>query len=241
MTVKSGAKRNLRVLQGEASLAIVRGDGAAPSPLAEKLTPGRAVIKRLLDVSGAVVLLALALPLFLLVAIAIRLESRGPVFFAHRRLGRGGRHFDCLKFRSMREDAEQVLFGDRRLRHEYVSGHFKVPVHADPRITRVGRWLRRSSVDELPQLLNVLRGEMSLVGPRPIVALEATHYGDALGELLSVRPGLTGAWAVGGRNALGYPDRAAVELGYVRSWSLARDLRILARTPWTVVSRRGAS
>lgn len=200
-----------------------------------------ATLKRVGEVAAALLLLVALAPLFAIVALAIRLDSRGPVLFAHRRLGRGGRHFDCLKFRSMERDAEQRLFGDARLRHEYVSKHFKVPVHADPRVTRVGRVLRRTSLDELPQLLNVVRGDMSLVGPRPIVALEATHYGDDLPELLSVRPGMTGAWAVGGRNALGYPERAQVELRYVREWSLGGDLAILAKTPWTVLTQRGTA
>lgn len=192
-----------------------------------------------MDLVGALLLLVATLPLFLVAAIAIRLESRGPVLFAHRRLGKGGRHFDCLKFRSMTVEAEQQLFGDHELRHRYVSHHFKIPVQADPRITRVGKVLRKTSLDELPQLINVLRGEMSLVGPRPIVALEATHYGDDIADLLAVRPGITGAWAVGGRNAVGYPERARMELAYVRHWSIRRDLAVLVRTPWTVLSQRG--
>ena len=241
MTPNTGARRHLRVLQEEALLTAAPGgrDARHETPVAEKLTRWRTGIKRGMDLVGATLLVVLLLPVFVLVAIAIWVESRGPVFFAHRRLGRGGRHFDCLKFRSMRNEAEQLLFEDHALRHQYVSHHFKIPVHADPRITAVGKFLRKTSLDELPQLWNVLRGEMSLVGPRPIVALEATHYGDSLGELLSVRPGMTGAWAVGGRNVIGYPQRARVELGYVRDWSLRGDLRILARTPWTVISQRG--
>jgi lipopolysaccharide/colanic/teichoic acid biosynthesis glycosyltransferase len=241
VTPTTGTRRNLRVLNGEVSLTVESGGRATATaaPVADKLTRWRGGIKRGMDVVGALVLLAVALPLFVVVAVAIRLESRGPVFFAHRRLGRDGRHFDCLKFRSMRDRAEQVLFDDHALRHQYVTHHFKVPAHADPRITRVGRVLRMTSLDELPQLLNVLRGEMSLIGPRPIVALEATHYGDHIDELLSVRPGITGAWAVGGRNAVGYPERAQVELQYVRDPSLRRDLAILARTPWAVLSQRG--
>jgi exopolysaccharide production protein ExoY len=197
------------------------------------------VVKRVLDLLGATVGLILSLPVFIVVAIAIKIDSKGPIFFAHRRLGRDGRHFDCLKFRTMQVDAERRVFENEELRHQYVSNHFKIPSHLDPRITGLGRFLRKSSLDELPQLWNVLMGEMSLVGPRPIVALEATHYGDHIAELLSVRPGLTGQWAVDGRSQLGYPERAEVELAYVRSRTLTTDLSILARTPWTVISQRG--
>jgi lipopolysaccharide/colanic/teichoic acid biosynthesis glycosyltransferase len=140
----------------------------------------------------------------------------------------------------MHADAERRLRADAALRRQYVSNHFKIPRHLDPRITRLGHFLRRSSLDELPQLFNVLCGEMSIVGPRPIVPLESTNYGDELSLLLSVRPGLTGAWAVRGRSSVGYPHRAAIELDYVRTWSFATDLNILIRTPSAVFSQRGA-
>lgn len=197
------------------------------------------VCKRALDFFGALFGLIITLPVLVAVAIAIKIDSRGPVLFAHRRLGRDGKHFDCLKFRTMHVDAERRVFENEELLHQYVSNHFKIPGHLDPRITGLGRFLRKSSLDELPQLWNVLMGEMSLVGPRPIVALEATHYGDHIAELLSVRPGLTGQWAVEGRSQLGYPKRAEIELEYVRKRNLATDLSILARTPWTVISQRG--
>ncbi len=196
-------------------------------------------VKRGVDVIGALVGLTLALPAIVLVAIAIKLESRGAVFFAHARLGRGGRLFSCWKFRSMHEDAESRLHADEVLRHHYVSNHFKIPHHLDPRITRLGSFLRKSSLDELPQLWNVLCGDMSLVGPRPIVPLESSHYGDEAAILLSMRPGLTGAWAVGGRNRVGYPMRATVELDYVKQWTLASDVSILLRTPHAVFTQRG--
>ena len=198
------------------------------------------IAKRAADIVGAMVLLVLTAPVLILIAIAIRVDSRGPALFAHRRLGRGGRHFDCLKFRTMQLDAEHRVFEDDQLRHHYVSNHFKIPAHLDPRITRLGRILRRSSLDELPQLWNVLKGDMALVGPRPIVALEATHYGDKHNDLLSVRPGLTGQWAVNGRSQVGYPERVDLELDYIRNRSLLKDAVILAKTPWTVLTRRGA-
>jgi lipopolysaccharide/colanic/teichoic acid biosynthesis glycosyltransferase len=182
----------------------------------------------------------LCAPLLLVLAILIKLDSPGAPLFAHRRLGRYGRHFDCLKFRSMCVEAERLLQADEQMRHDYVSNHFKIPTDCDPRITGLGRFLRKSSLDELPQLWNILRGDMSLVGPRPIVPLEATHYGERLSDLLSVRPGLTGPWAVQGRSRVGYPERADIELRYASSWTFANDLRILARTPWAVVTQRGA-
>src|SRR5687768_9465936 len=131
-------------------------------------------VKRVMDLLGAIALLIVLAPILLVIAIAIKVDSRGPIVFAHRRLGREGRHFDCLKFRTMQMDAEHRVFEDEALRHHYVSNHFKIPVQLDPRITRLGKFLRRSSLDELPQLWNVLTGDMSLVGPRPIVSLEAT-------------------------------------------------------------------
>jgi exopolysaccharide production protein ExoY len=196
--------------------------------------------KRVIDFVCALLLIVLLSPLLILVAIAIKVDSSGPAVFAHRRLGRGGRHFDCLKFRTMETDAEHRVFADEALRHHYVKNHFKIPSHLDPRITRLGGFLRRSSLDELPQLWNVVKGEMALVGPRPIVALEATHYGDQLNALLSVRPGLTGHWAVTGRSQVGYPARVDLELEYIRNRTLLTDLVIVAKTPWVVLTQRGA-
>jgi Sugar transferases involved in lipopolysaccharide synthesis len=231
------------------SIALVRDEEyivssaiAATGPHLEiAATPQPAFgLKRAFDIAAALIALTLVSPLIALIAIAIKLESRGPIFFAHRRLGKSGRIFRCWKFRSMHADAESRLRADASLRRQYVSNHFKIPQHLDPRITRLGHFLRRSSLDELPQLWNVLWGEMSLVGPRPIVPLESTHYGDELPLLLSVRPGITGAWAVHGRSSVGYPHRAKIELEYVRSWSFTADLSILARTPSAVFTQRGA-
>jgi exopolysaccharide production protein ExoY len=196
--------------------------------------------KRSLDLVGALVLLVALSPILIVLAIAIKLDSKGPALFGHRRLGLGGEHFDCLKFRTMEVDAELRVFQDEALRHHYVSNHFKIPLLLDPRVTRFGKVLRRTSLDELPQLWNVLMGDMSLVGPRPIVALEAKHYGDKLDDLLSVRPGMTGHWAVSGRNEVGYPERVDLELEYVRKRSTAYDLAIIAKTPWAVLTQRGA-
>jgi lipopolysaccharide/colanic/teichoic acid biosynthesis glycosyltransferase len=196
-------------------------------------------VKRLMDLVGALLALALLSPLLVGIAVAIRLDSPGPILFSQMRLGAHGRRFRCYKFRSMRRDAEALL-RDPALYDEYVRNHFKMPEDRDPRITRVGRWLRRTSLDELPQLVNVLWGDMSLVGPRPIVPAEIRHFGAGASLLLSLKPGMTGAWAVSGRSQVGYPDRALLELAYIRTWSIVRDVGILLRTVPTVLRRRGA-
>jgi lipopolysaccharide/colanic/teichoic acid biosynthesis glycosyltransferase len=202
----------------------------------------RAAVKRIVDVIGAIVGIALAAPVILLLAPFILLGSPGPVVFAHTRLGRDGRPFRCFKLRTMCEDAESRLATDPALRAAYRANGYKLPSHADQRVTGLGRFLRLSSLDELPQFWNVLRGDMALVGPRPIVDEELEHYTARERRLLlSVRPGITGAWAVGGRSRIGYPDRAHIELDYVRAWSFRRDVGILLRTAGAVLARRGAS
>ena len=197
-------------------------------------------LKRLLDVIGASVLLALLAPVLAAIAIAVRLDSSGPAVFGQRRLGRHGRVFRCFKFRSMHADAEQRLRDDPALHAEYLRNDFKLPEDRDPRITPVGRILRKTSLDELPQLWNVLRGDMSLVGPRPIVPDELRHYGGEEPLFLSLRPGITGAWQVAGRSNLPYPGRATIELDYVQGWTLWSDLRILLLTVPAVLLQRGA-
>ena len=187
-------------------------------------------MKRCMDVVGAAVGLMVALPVIAVLAALVRIESTGSPIFGHERIGRGGRRFRCWKLRTMYADAERRLHDDPALYEAYRANDFKLPDHADPRITRIGHFLRKSSLDELPQLWNVLVGEMSLVGPRPIVAEELPHYRGEVLTLLSVRPGLTGAWAVNGRHHLAYPRRAEVELGYVRSRSIGTDCRILLQT-----------
>jgi exopolysaccharide production protein ExoY len=199
----------------------------------------RDAVKRTIDVVGSLLALALLAPIIAVVSVLIILDSKGPILFEHQRLGRGGCRFNCLKFRSMRVDAERELLEDETLRQRYIANSYKIPTDNDPRVTRIGRFLRKTSLDEVPQLWNVLMGDMSLVGPRPIIDEEAKHYTATLEELLSVRPGLSGAWAVRGRSRVGYPHRAAIELEYVRRWTLVGDLEILLRTPWAVVSGRG--
>jgi lipopolysaccharide/colanic/teichoic acid biosynthesis glycosyltransferase len=198
------------------------------------------ILKRALDIVGAALFLVVLAPLLGIIALMIVLDTPGPVLFAQRRLGQCGRSIRCLKFRSMYADAEAQLLADPALFRRYVEHDYKLPASIDMRITRVGRLLRRTSLDELPQLWNVLKGEMSLVGPRPIVPDEIHHYNGEGPMLLSIKPGITGAWQVSGRSAVSYPQRAAVELEYVEGWSLRRDLAILLRTVPAVLARRGA-
>ena len=211
--------------------------GAAP------VAPARAArsrTKRALDLVLVLAVLPLVLPLGVLIALAVFASSRGRVLFGQERVGLGGRTFKMYKFRTMHREAEQLLQQDPRLWDEYVSNGFKLPRELDRRVTRVGRFLRRSSLDELPQILNVLAGTMSLVGPRPVVPAEVDNYGDRRNAYLSVRPGITGAWQVNGRSDIDYPERVEIDAEYVERWSLGLDVRILARTPLAVVSARGA-
>ncbi len=186
-------------------------------------------MKRIFDIAGASLLFLLSLPLLILAAAGVKLSSRGPVFFAHHRVGMGGRTFRCMKLRTMVVGAEEWLDRDPDLRAKHKGNGYKLPRAHDPRVTPLGHFLRFTHLDELPQLLNVLKGEMSLVGPRPIVEEELEWYGDRKGELLSVRPGVFGAWTGQGKDRVDYPERAEVELDYVRDPSLARDLAILLR------------
>lgn len=216
-------------------------DGRYPGPV-ETLCRGARyrLVKRAFDVPLAVVLTLIALPLMAIVAVAIYLSSPGPILFRQKRLGRGGEPFPCLKFRSMRADAEKILMSDPDLYERYRINGYKLPAEEDPRIHPVGAFLRRTSLDELPQLFNVIAGHMSLVGPRPIVPAELEEYGDARESFLSAYPGITGWWQVSGRSELPYPERAYLELEYVERWSPLLDLRILSQTVPAVLARRGA-
>jgi exopolysaccharide biosynthesis polyprenyl glycosylphosphotransferase len=199
------------------------------------------LLKRIIDIAGSAVGLVILSPVMAAISLAIRIDSHGPVVFSQRRVGRGGRLFRCYKFRSMKTDAEEQLRTNESLYDEYRRNHFKLPEEKDPRLTRVGRVLRKTSLDELPQFWNVLRGEMSLVGPRPVVPEELSHYGDGAFLFLSIKPGMTGAWAVGGRSQVGYPDRTHIELAYVREWTLWKDFGLLLKTIPAVLYMRGAS
>lgn len=210
----------------------------AESPL---FKPRNQVIKRLFDLSAALVLSVVILPIAVVIALAVVLETRCPVFFVHTRLGKHRQPFRLWKFRSMRADADRVLAHylahHPELRNEW---HSTRKLKNDARVTRVGRWLRRSSLDELPQLWNVLCGTMSLVGPRPIVWEEAAKYGPALAHYERVLPGLTGLWQVSGRTNLSYRRRVDLDTEYIRNWSFALDLKILCKTVRAVLRGQGA-
>jgi lipopolysaccharide/colanic/teichoic acid biosynthesis glycosyltransferase len=194
------------------------------------------VAKRLLDVVVCLAALAIAIPIMLLCAVAIRLDSPGPVLIAQRRTGRDGRRFPMLKLRTMVANAEELK---PQLAHLNVlpPPDFKIP--DDPRITRVGRFLRATSLDELPQLLNVLRGDMSLVGPRP-TSFEPSRYELWHTHRLEVRPGITGLWQVEGRNVTTFDERLRLDVQYIRRRSITLDLQLLARTVVVVLRRSGA-
>lgn len=204
------------------------------------LRASQTALKRLLDLAVAVPMLVLLSPLMGALALAVRLGDGGPAVFGQERLGRHGRRFRCYKFRSMYRDAELRLHRDPALYQAYVDNDYKLPPDQDPRVTPLGRFLRRTSLDELPQLWNVARGQMSLVGPRPIVPAEIGHYQEQGLLLLALKPGVTGLWQVSGRSALPYPARTRVELEYVDRWSVSLDLSILARTVPAVLAQRGA-
>nr|WP_294554875.1 undecaprenyl-phosphate galactose phosphotransferase WbaP [uncultured Rhodopila sp.] len=196
--------------------------------------------KLLFDIVVAFVLLLLIAPVFAIIAAAVKLD-KGPVFFAHRRVGAGGREFNCLKFRSMVPEADKVLShliaGDPDAALEW-SLYRKL--RNDPRVTRIGRILRKTSLDELPQLINVLRMEMSLVGPRPIVRGEVPYYGDDIVYYYETRPGITGLWQVSGRSDTGFEQRVQLDTWYVKNWTLWHDIAILAKTAPAVLQGRGA-
>ena len=209
------------------------------------------MLKRALDLFGSAVGLILLSPLFLFVAIRIKLDSPGPVFYRHERVGRGGKRIDVFKFRSMRkefsrgdryggEEAEQAfadLMADPERQREFETNY---KLQDDPRVTRFGAFMRRTSIDELPQLINVLVGDLSLVGPRPITRAEIERYGAAGEELLNVKPGITGYWQINGRSDLDYADRVRLDLAYVGDWSLGLDLTILGKTIRALAAGRGA-
>jgi len=192
--------------------------------------------KTFMDRVAAAIGLTVLLPLFAAVAIAIRLSDKGPVFFRQPRVGREGKTFEVWKFRTMYEDAEERLAA---LVDQNDSDGLLFKIKDDPRVFPVGRFLRASSIDELPQLINVLIGEMSLVGPRPLPADDGDFLGDVRRRLL-VRPGITGLWQVSGRSDLSWDDAVRLDLYYVDNWSLAFDLSILWRTVGVVLARKGA-
>ncbi len=190
-------------------------------------------VKAVFDRALALVILLVAAPLMAAIALAIRLDDGGPVVFSQARVGKDGHGFEVYKFRTMVPDAEERK-AELAERSDYHGPLFKM--RNDPRLTRAGRWLRRWSLDELPQLFNVLTGDMSLVGPRPALPEEAAMYGDHVRRRLAVKPGMTGLWQVNGRSDLSWDESVRLDLRYVENWSLMLDLQILWKT-WAAVTR----
>ena len=199
------------------------------------------ILKRALDVLVALTGLAVLWPLMLFVIIAIRVTDPGPAIFGHERIGHNGRRFKCLKFRSMVVNADaalkDLLERDPRAADEWAQSQ---KLKNDPRVTRLGKVLRETSLDELPQLWNVVRGDMSIVGPRPIVSAEVTRYGSNFPAYAATKPGITGLWQVTGRSDCSYEERVSLDVDYVRNCSILRDIYIIAKTAVVVFARKGS-
>jgi Undecaprenyl-phosphate galactose phosphotransferase WbaP len=231
-------------LNGITNSAVAPRDFAGTLTLEIKqnlLDPWSRRLKRALDLLGTVIGGVLISPLVFAIAVLIKFDSPGPAFYGHRRLGVGGKHFLCWKFRTMHLNAEQLL--DKHLQdNPFLRAEWEQnqKLRDDPRVTRVGRLLRQTSLDELPQLWNVLRGEMSLTGPRPIVDAEVPKYGKVYELYKRIKPGMSGFWQVSGRSDTSYAERVEMDLYYVRNWSVWLDLIILARTVKIVALGRGA-
>lgn len=199
------------------------------------------ITKRCIDIAASFVALVCVLPVFLAIAVAIKLDSPGPVLFAHPRVGRSGKPLRVIKFRTMVVDADQTLRDQLTRRPEQKAAwEASFKLHDDPRITSIGRLLRRFSLDELPQLVNVLCGNMSLVGPRPVTEDELERFGSGAALILRAAPGITGLWAVSGRSDISYDERVELECRYVTDWSLRLDLSILIRTVPVVIRGNGS-
>jgi exopolysaccharide production protein ExoY len=199
------------------------------------------LLKRVIDFSGALLGLILTLPIFLIImSFYYYGPNKGPIFFKQTRIGKGGKKFKIYKFRSMVVNAEIKLKDNKELYEKYIKNNYKLEQDEDPRITNFGRFIRKTSLDELPQFFNVIKGEMSLVGPRPVVLEELNEYKEKKSEFLSVKPGITGYWQVCGRSDVGYPERVDIELYYVYNKSLALDIKILFKTVIQVILRKGA-
>lgn len=196
------------------------------------------IVKRISDVVLATIGLILLLPIFIIIGLAIKIESKGPVFFKHTRIGKNGKIIKIYKFRTMVNNAEQLIqkFTPEQMK-EYKENY---KLTNDPRITKIGKFLRKTSLDELPQLINIIKGELSIIGPRPVVSEELEKYGVNAEKFLSVTPGLTGYWAANGRSDTTYEQRMEMELFYVDNLSLKLDIQVFFKTILSVIKRKGA-
>ncbi len=195
-------------------------------------------IKRVFDFSLSFIGLIVLSPVFLLIALLIKKESNGPVFFLHKRIGKNGKEIYIYKFRSMVTNAEELIKNFTPEQMKEFKENFKL--ENDPRVTKIGKFLRKTSLDELPQLINILKGELSIIGPRPIVENELEKYGNNKEKFLSVTPGLTGYWAANGRSAITYEQRMMMELYYVDNISFKLDVKIFLKTIISVIKKEGA-
>lgn len=195
-------------------------------------------IKRVIDVILASVALILLSPLFAIIAIAIKIDSKGPVFFAHKRIGKNGKIIKLYKFRSMVINAEELIKSFTPEQMKEYKENYKLT--NDPRITKAGKFLRKTSLDELPQLINIINGDLSIIGPRPVIADELEKYGTNKDKFLSVTPGLTGYWAANGRSNTTYEQRMEMELYYIDNLSLKMDIKVFFKTILSVVKKEGA-
>lgn len=192
-------------------------------------------LKRILDIVISIMLLIILVPLYIIIGSIIKLNSKGPIIFVHKRVGRNGKEFGLYKFRTMVNNAEELIKDfDKKQMEEYKRTY---KLKDDPRITRIGKFLRRTSLDELPQIINVLKGELSIVGPRPIIEEELQKYGDKKEKLLSVKPGLTGNWVANSNKETTYEERMEMELYYVDNLSFILDLKILLKTVGVIINR----
>lgn len=195
-------------------------------------------VKRILDVIIASIALIVLSPIFLIIAILIKAESKGPVFFAHKRIGKNGKEIKILKFRTMVDNAEDLIKKFTPEQMKEFKENFKL--ENDPRITKMGKFLRKTSLDELPQLINIIRGELSLIGPRPVIKVELEKYENNQKKFLSVTPGLTGYWAANGRSNISYEQRMIMELYYIDNISWKLDVKIFLKTIFSVLKKEGA-
>ena len=195
-------------------------------------------IKRIMNLLCSFVGVIVLSPFFLIISLLIKVTSKGPVFFVHERVGLNGKKFKLIKFRTMVNNAEEMIASFSPEQKKEWKENYKLK--DDPRITKIGKFLRRTSLDELPQLINILKGDMSIVGPRPVVDEELNWYGDKKDKLLSVKPGLTGWWAVNGRSNVPYPERCDLELYYVDHISFALDVKIILKTLGAIIKKDGA-